>query len=235
MTHRTAVAITVAAVLLAPTAGCSALRAGGGEAVSAPDLQKDITDRLTQAGHPPKSVSCKGGLKAEAGASTRCDVVLGDTNSIEPVVTVTAVDPVTYSVAPAVSGEQLAAAVGRLLASPTVDCESGLDGKIGAQAQCEVTKDAVMMTRTVEVTNVEGLLMSYAVLPVLARQQVQDLLAERLQGGRPDTVDCAGDLQGKVGASLDCTTVTGGARQRLTLTVTGVKGDQIDFAVAPKG
>lgn len=215
-------------------AGCSALRSGGaGEAVSAADLQKDIADRLTRAGQPPKSVSCKGALAAEVGSSTRCEVVLTDTNSIEPVVTLTSVGPLSYSVTPAVNPEQLATAVSALLSSPTVHCDEGLDGKTGAQSLCEVTKDDVTMSRTVEVTNVEGLLMSYSVLPVLGRQQVEDLVGQRLTGeGQPaDTVECAGDLQGKSGSTLDCTAVTAGQEQALTLTVTNVTGDVIDFSV----
>lgn len=232
---RPAVALAAFAVLSATTAGCAVLRSGGGgEVVSAAILQKDIADRLTAAGHPPKSVTCQGALNAEKGATTRCDVVLGDTNSIEPVVTLTSVNPPEYSVAAAVSAEQLASAVGALLASPTVTCQSGLDGKIGAQAQCDVTKDGAAMTRTAEVTGVDGLLMSYAVLPVLTRQQVQDLVSQQLtqNGEHPDRVDCVGDLQGKIGATLDCTSSTRGKDQRLTITVSGVKGDVIDFGVS---
>ena len=228
-------AMLVAAVV--PTAGCAALRSGGaGEAVSATVLQKDIAERLTRAGQPPKSVSCDGPLAAEAGASTHCVVVLSDVNSIEPVVTLTSVEPPAYSVTPAVNPEQLARALGSLLSSRAVRCESGLDGKVGAQSHCEVTKDGTTMTRTVDVTNVEGLLMSYVVLPVLSRQQVQDLVAQRLTQGdqRPQRVDCGGDLQGKPGSTLECVATTGGQTKPLLLTVSTVKGDVIDFGVSSR-
>lgn len=217
-------------------AGC-ADKSSGAEVVSAASLQKDIVGRLTAAGLPPKSVTCQSGLPGEPGSSTRCDVVLSDTNSIQPVVTLTTADPVNYAVTPAVSAEQLATAVGALLSTSGVRCRSGLDGKTGAQAQCDVTRDGVAMARTIEVTNVEGLLMSYSVLPALGRLQVADLLAQRLaaQGGqRPDRVDCSADLQGEVGAVTDCTVTTGTDTRELTLTVTNVNGDAMDFGYEPK-
>lgn len=217
-------------------AGC-ARESSTTEVVSAASLQKDIAGRLTAAGLPPKAVTCQGGLPGEPGSSTRCDVVLSDTNSIQPVVTLTTADPVNYAVTPAVSAEQLAKAVGTLLSTSEVRCRSGLDGKTGAQTQCDVTRDGVAMVRTIEVTNVEGLLMSYSVLPALGRQQVADLLTQRLaaQGGqRPERVECSGDLQGEVGAVTDCTVTTGTDTREFTLTVTNVNGDAIDFGYEPK-
>lgn len=228
--HRGAGTLAVAAlVCIAP--GC-ADTGSTAEVVSAADLQKDIGDRLTQAGLKPASVTCQGGLAGQPGASTRCDVVISGTNSIQPVVTLTTVDPVDYAVTPAVSADQLAKAVGTLLSTPQVTCTSGLEGKTGAQALCDVTREGVAMTRTVEVTNVEGLLMSYSVLPALAEAQVQDLLARQWaarNGQRPDRTDCSGDLQGVVGATLDCTVLSGGQSRNLVVTVTTVNGDAIDF------
>lgn len=231
--RRTAGVIVAGAVA---AAGCAAEPVG--EAVSAANLQKNITERLTAAGVTPKTVTCASGLPAEPGASTRCDVVLTDTNSIQPVITLTTTDPVNYAVTPAVSGEQLARAVGGLLSTTEVTCKDGLEGKTGAQARCEVTRDGVAMTRTVEVTNVEGLLMSYSVLPAIARDQVQDLLAKQWaadNGRPPERTDCRGDLQGQVGATLDCTVVAGGQSSDLTLTVTKVNGDAVEFGYEPKG
>lgn len=231
--HR--VAGILALVLLA--GGCAGTESAG-EAVSAGNLQSDIAKRLTEAGLTPKSVTCQSGLPARPGASTRCDVVLSETNSIQPVVTLTTSDPVNYAVTPAVSAEQLGKAVGALLSTSEVNCQSGLDGKTGAQARCDVTRDGVTMTRTVEVTNVEGLLMSYTVLPSLGRQEVERLLLDRVaaqDGQRPERATCSGDLQGTVGATTDCVVVTGGSTSDVTLTVTKVDGDVIDFGYEPKG
>lgn len=236
MVHASTAGVLAALTLLA--SGCAVLRSGeGAEAVSAENLQKDIANRLTEAGQPPKSVTCQGGLGDLPGATTRCDVVLTDTNSIQPVVTLTAANPLTYTVTPAVSAGQLATAVGALLKSSGVDCKTGLEGTSGAAAQCDVAADGVTMTRTVEVTGVQGLLMSYAVLPVLGKQQLDGLLADRLAaetGQRPERADCTGDLQGKVGATVDCAVVRGGNAEQLTLTVAKVDGDVIDFGYGPK-
>ena len=208
------------------------------EVVSAATLQSDIAKRLTEAGLTPKSVTCNSGLPGQPGASTRCDVALSDTNSIQPVVTLTTSDPVNYAVTPAVSAEQLATAVGGLLSTNQVKCQSGLDGKTGAQARCDVTRDGVTMNRTVEVTNIEGLLMSYKVLPSLGRQEVERLLIDQVaaqDGKRPERASCAGDLQGTVGATTDCAVVSGGSSTDVTLTVTKVDGDAMDFGYEPKG
>ena len=68
-------------------------------------LQKDITDRLAKAGEKPESVTCSEDLVGEVGKTTRCEVVMGPTNSFEPVVTVTGVDgsTINYDMTPAVS------------------------------------------------------------------------------------------------------------------------------------
>lgn len=238
MTARRTTAGMLAAVAVL-TSGCALLRSGGGaEAVSAENLQKDIANRLTEAGQPPKSVICQSGLGDQPGAMTRCDVVLSDTNSIQPVVTLASANPLNYAVSPAISAPQLAKAVGALLNSTEVKCRSGLEGKQGAEALCDVTAGGANMARTVVVTGVQGLLMSYAVLPVLGRQQVAGLLADRLAaetGRRPEKVDCAGDLQGKVGATVDCSVVDAGKSEQMVLTVAKVDGDVIDFGYAPKG
>jgi len=231
------VAHLAAAVLAAAVVAGCADTGSDAEVVSAATLQRDIVARLNQAGLAPKSVTCQSGLPGQPGASTRCDVVLSDTNSIQPVVTLTTADPVNYAVTPAVSAEQLATAVAALVSATRVDCSSGLEGKTGSQARCEVTRDGVTMTRTVEVTNVEGLLMSYSVLPALARTQVADLLAARWaeqDGRRPERTECAGDLQGIVGATVDCTVRAGDDSTAVTLTVISVNGDAVDFRFEPK-
>lgn len=222
--------------------GCgTGLQQGAGTAVSAADLQDDLAGRLGAAGMKPQSVTCKEGLVGEAGKTARCDVVLGEANSFEAVVTATKVsgDDVTYEVTPAATKEQLAQTVSRLTGAASAVCQSGVDGTVGQAVQCEVSKDGVTLTRIVEVSGVDGLAMNLTVLPVLARQQVQDLLLDRLaaeSGARPAAAECAGALQGRVGDSVDCT-VSGESDQepprRYVLTVTTVEGDQISFQAAP--
>jgi hypothetical protein len=141
--------------------------------VSKDALQSEIADRLSKAGEQPQSVTCKEDLVGEVGHTARCDVVLSPTNSFEPVVTVTGVDGTTidYEVTPAVSKEQLEQAVTRLVTATgvlvdSVSCESGLDGKVGAVAHCDVEVGGVKVRRTVEVYKVDGLLMNFDLQPI---------------------------------------------------------------------
>ncbi|MEI6254074.1 MAG: DUF4333 domain-containing protein [Mycobacteriaceae bacterium] len=208
------------------------------------DLQKDISERLEKAGQKPQSVTCKDDLTGEVGKTTSCEVVLSDTNSIEPVVAVTKVEgtTVSYEMTPAVTKEQLAKSVSGLLSNATgekvdsVTCESGLEGKKGYETHCDVTAGGVTTRRTVDVTDVEGLLLSFTLIPAMSKQNVEnallDQLAEQL-GQRPDSADCSGDLEGKPGNTLACKVVAGSETQDFTLTVNKAEGDQISFSYEP--
>ena len=85
--------------------------------VSKDALQEDIADRLTNAGAQPESVICKEDLVGEVGKTTRCEVVMGPTNSFEPVVAVTGIDgsTINYEMTPAQSKDQLEKGVSRLV------------------------------------------------------------------------------------------------------------------------
>jgi hypothetical protein len=144
---------------------------------------------------------------------------------------------------PAVSKEQLEKAVSRLVAGParqpvtSVSCESGLEGKVGATAHCEVDAGGAKLRRTVEVNSVEGLMMNFDVVPVLTREEVASSLLdefERQLGRRPDSAQCAGNLEGQVGNTVDCTVVTGSETASFTLTVTTVSGGGINYSYAPR-
>jgi hypothetical protein len=155
-------------------AGCSlAADVSTAPTVAGNALQAEIADRLTKAGEHPESVTCGEDLIGEVGQTARCEVVMTPTNSFQPVVTVTGVDggTIDYEMTPAVSREQLDTAVRRLVtaAGVTVDavaCESGLDGKIGAVAYCDVTVGGVAVRRTVAVNSVDGLMMNFDLQPV---------------------------------------------------------------------
>lgn len=158
----------VAVMLASALTGC-----GGGEVpqVGRAALQDDIAARLADAGEPARSVTCREDLVGEVGRDTRCDVVLSDTNSFQPVVTVSSVDrgSVDYELTPALSQAQLETAVKRLAADAgervtTVACESGLDGVVSAQAFCDVDADGARARRIVQVTDVAGLTMNFNLL-----------------------------------------------------------------------
>lgn len=148
-------------------AGC-----GGGSSptVSKEALQADVAARLDDDGEAPRSVVCREDLVGEIGRTSRCDVVVDDTNSFQPIVTVTDVSggTVSYEMTPALSRAQLEAAVARLVVQgggPPVDfvaCESGLVGNADAEAFCDVDAGGTRHRRTVRVTSVSGLTMNFS-------------------------------------------------------------------------
>ena len=170
---------------------------------------------------------------------------MSPTNSFEPVITVTGIDgnTINYEMSPALSKEQLEKAVSRLVADAahaqvaSVGCESGLDGKVGAVAYCEVDACGVKLRRSVEVSKVEGLMMNFDVVPVLTKEEVATSLLdefERQSGRRPDSAQCEGNLEGRTGNTVDCTVVTNQDTVSYTLTVTTVSGGSINYSYAPR-
>ncbi|HEX2213406.1 MAG TPA: DUF4333 domain-containing protein [Mycobacterium sp.] len=172
--HTAAAAFAALGAAAAVLCGCSATsEVGIAPTVSRDALQREITDRLASAGEAPHEVTCKEDLVGEVGMTARCEVVLSPANSFEPVITVTKADGSTidYEMTPAVSKEQLEKAVSRLAAGPgvtiqQVTCETGLDGKVGAVAHCDVEAGDVTVRRTVKVDNVEGLMMNFDLVPL---------------------------------------------------------------------
>ena len=228
-------ALTTAGALVS---GCDAnVGNGGTPAVGKDALQTDIAARLAKAGEQPQSVTCQDNLIGKFGKTTRCEVVMSPTNSFEPVVTVTGVDgsAIDYEMNPVVSKEQLEKAVSRLVADAahappaSVSCESGLDGKVGATAHCEVDSGGVKLRRTVEVNTVEGLMMNFDVVPVLTKAEVESQTRRR-----PDSARCSGNLEGRPGNSVECTVVTGPDTVSFILMVTTVEGDKINYSYTPR-
>jgi Domain of unknown function (DUF4333) len=164
-----AAALTTCAAL----SGCSFSVGGGTPTVAKADLQGAISDRLQKAGQKPESVNCSADLEGVVGKTTRCEVVLSDTNAFEPIVTVTKVDgsTVSYEMAPALSQTQLEKSVSDIVAKniakpvDSVTCESGLEGKEGNTATCHVVAGGETSSDTVTVTKVDGLLMNFNVKP----------------------------------------------------------------------
>jgi len=228
------VAVAAAGLLGAALPGCSFTFESGKSEVSSSDLQKDLTDRLNKAGNPARSVNCPEGLKGEVGATARCDVVFSDTNSVDAVFTATKVEgtTVSYDIAPELTQEQLEKAVSGLARAQSVSCDAGLAGKAGDTTQCTVTSDGTESLRTVEVAKVEGLSMDLNVMQVVPKDQLADLLMQRITadtGLQPDAVECMQGLQAKPGSTADCTAATDGESQPYVVTVTGVEGDTINF------
>ena len=60
---------------------------------------------------------------------------------------------------------------------------------------------------------------------------VSDQLAKQV-GSRPDSVTCPADLEGVVGTELQCELVAGTDTYGVTVTVTSVKGTNVNFHIA---
>lgn len=61
-------------------------------------------------------------------------------------------------------------------------------------------------------------------------EQVSNVLAETV-GQAPDEVDCPDDLPAEVGAEMRCTLTADGESIGLTVTVTSVEGNNVNFDV----
>ena len=168
-----AVAIALACVGVSGCSGSVSVHSGTGPPVVAKaDLEKDITDRLTQADQPPQSVTCAEDLVGEVGKTTRCEVVLSETNAIEPIVKTTKVDGTTvdYEMTPALSQDQLQKQVGMLMTqngtpAETVTCEGGLEGVVGNEVRCSVEGGGETTETVVQVTEVNELVMNFRINP----------------------------------------------------------------------
>jgi hypothetical protein len=244
--HTVFSAVGALAAVWALVSGCDAsVGVGGKPAVGKEALQTDIANRLEKAGEKPQAVTCKEDLIGEVGKTARCEVVMSQTNSFEPVITVTGIDgnTINYEMSPALSKEQLETAVSRLVADAShtpvtsVSCESGLEGKVGSTAHCDVDTGGLKVRRTVEVSSVEGLMMNFDVVPVLTKDEVASSLLDEFEhqsGRRPDRAECTGNLEGKPGNTVDCTVVTSSETASFTLTVTTISGGSIKYSYAPR-
>lgn len=54
---------------------------------------------------------------------------------------------------------------------------------------------------------------------------------ERTVGQAPDRIDCPGDLDGTEGTEMRCTLYAGEDELGVTVTVTGVDGEEVDFDI----
>lgn len=165
-------ALAAATLVCGATAGCSFSFSGDSTpTVAKADLEADITSRLETAGQKPESVTCRADLEGVVGKSTSCEVVLSDTNAIEPTVEVTKVEGTTvnYEMTPALSQEQLEEQVAALVSQTAgdevtdVSCDGGLLGEQGTETTCSMQLGGEPLDTVVTVTTVDGLLMNFKV------------------------------------------------------------------------
>lgn len=231
-------AFAVGGVVVA-LAGCAG-RADTAPPIASADLQSDLAGKLAAAGTPPRSVTCTRDLAAAMGSTARCDVSFSDTDGVTVLLTSLGSENGTasYEITRAeLTREQLAKRVAAASAAASAACDSGLDGQVGDFAQCDVARAGLTSPVAVEVTSAKGVVIDLAVKQVMAKQQVEDVLAARLTsvlGRRPDSVNCPGELIGDLGAEMECVVNSGGKPKTYVLTVTGVGVGTVEFSYAPK-
>ena len=172
--HLSAAVLASAGMLCCALSGCGLNGSSNVPTVSRKALQEDISQRLAEAGEKPQAVTCNQDLIGEVGTTVRCEVVISPTNRFEPIVTVIGVDgaAMDYDMTPAVSRPQIEEVVLRLVADAgtvdvkSVSCETGIEGKVGAVAHCDVDAGSARSRRTVEVSGVNGLMMNLQLVPL---------------------------------------------------------------------
>ncbi|MBU3750732.1 MAG: DUF4333 domain-containing protein [Mycobacterium sp.] len=232
---RLTAAAAVAVGLSGFLAGCADKAPDVGAPVSAADLQRSLTERLTQAGTPPRAVTCAKDLPEAPGRSVRCNVEFGPAEVVTAVVTKTTDG---YEITgPELSKEQLAARVRSLVPAQAAVCETGLKGSVESWARCSVTAGGVSSEQIVEVTALSGLNMELTVVPALPKQLVEQRLSQELAGSgmRPEAVECTQDLLGVPGTTITCLVLTtDGARVNYELTASGVRDGQVEFSYSKR-
>lgn len=236
----TMAAITAIGLLSAGLSGCSAkVETKSAAAITAADLQKKLTEQFAGSTMPPKSVTCKDDLAAEVGKTSSCDVLLADSSSVDAVVTVTGVKggDVSYDIMPALTKEQLAKWVSGMAGASAVSCATGIEGKIGAMAQCDTTLNGVDSKRVLEVDGVNGLELDISMKKMWPKEKVQEILLQKLgaDGTAVETVECVDGVMGKTGANVECAAVTGNQKKGYIVTVTTFDDENlgIDYKDAP--
>ncbi len=149
----------------------------GGPSVDKSALKSDIINRMRdESGGSPDSVTC-GDLPDAVGKTANCEVKMPEgVGDFEVVATVTKVDggKVAYDLAPAFTKEQLeqhvqitnsTSLIGFAGPMESVSCESGLQGKTGAEARCKFRRSGANHHLTARVTNVDGLTMMIDYMP----------------------------------------------------------------------
>ena len=120
----------------------------------------------------------------------------------------------------------------------SVSCESGLEGKVGATAHCEVDPGGVKLRRTVKVNSVEGLMMKFDVVPVLTKAEVDSSLLNELASGRRGGGPTRRDARAtsRAGQATPSSAPSSPVPDTASFTLDGHhrRGRQINYSYAPR-
>ncbi len=125
----------------------------------------------------------------------------------------------------------------------SVQCPGELKGKEGEVLTCTTTVSGVRGQVDVAVTSVSGSTIRYNVqpnrdaAPEVLQSYVESQLSNQLEAKarqKPDSVQCPGDLLGKVGETMTCTASVDGDSAPIEVKVAKVEGLKVAFGFTVK-
>lgn len=110
-------------------------------------------------------------------------------------------------------------------------CDGDLTAKVDATQDCHLTVGKQSADVRVTVTSVDGDNTKFDAVPFVPGAKVADTIKSSLtsQGYNVDTVDCPGELMGKVGQTATCTAAPAKGGGKIEATVTKVDGLLVNF------
>jgi predicted thioesterase len=114
----------------------------------------------------------------------------------------------------------------------SVSCPGDLPATVGSELNCEMTIKGATYHVNVKVTSVEGKDVKFDMVETVDKAQIAQQISAKMTdaaGNKPDTVNCPGDLLGKVGSQLNCEMKAKGATYNVNVTVTSVNGSNVLF------
>ncbi|GAB3791242.1 DUF4333 domain-containing protein [Nocardioides ungokensis] len=110
-------------------------------------------------------------------------------------------------------------------------CSGDLTAKVDATQDCHLTVGKQSADVRVTVTSVDGSDTKFDAVPFIPGTKVADTIKSSLtsQGYNVDSVDCQGELMGKVGETATCTVAPAKGGGTIEATVTKVDGLLVNF------
>lgn len=236
-----ALLISSAAVgLIAGAGACSCSASTSSPTVAKNDVAGQITAKMTDgAGNKPDSVTCPSDLQAKVGAQVNCEMKVKDV-TYKVNVTVTSVNgnDVKFDMVKTLDKGQVASQITTKMTDPagnkpdSVNCPSDLQGKVGAQLNCDVKVKDATYNVNVTVTSVDGDTVLFDIVETLDKDRVAGLISDSVAqqaGHKPDSVTCPDNLKGAEGATLRCQLVDDGKNYGVDVTVADVDAGDIHF------
>ncbi len=116
----------------------------------------------------------------------------------------------------------------------SVTCPSDLVAQVGATLNCEMKVKGQTRNVNVTVTSVNGNDVKFDMVQTVDKNQVASIISDKLTeqaGSKPDSVTCPDNLKGTVGATLRCELTDGAKKYGVSVAVTSVDGDDVNFDI----